>query len=146
MTVVADKNTALGPDVRITPKAQRALLSLPVKNTSINVPIKQTTTVQKRNAAEGDSSGFFFFFFWLAIPPTHAAALSANISHPNGKRLFGEELHIGRTSLNPPIEYQSPSCFVSFSSIAGSSLVPRVNRNWPETSSRFQQRLQYFLI
>lgn len=30
---------------------------LPVKNTSINVPIKQTTTVQKKNAAEG-GSGF----------------------------------------------------------------------------------------
>lgn len=36
--------------------------------------------------------------------PTHTA-LSANISHLNGERLFGEELHIGPTALNPPIEY-----------------------------------------
>lgn len=50
--------------------------------------------------------------------------LSANISNLNGKRLFGEELHIGPTSLNPPIEYQSLPCFVSFSSITRSSFVP----------------------
>lgn len=36
--------------------------------------------------------------------PTHTV-LSANISHLNGERLFGEELHIGPTALNPPIEY-----------------------------------------
>lgn len=93
---------------------------LPIKNTSINVPIKQTTTVQKKNAAEG---GSVFWATWLVIPPTHTV-LSANISHLNGKRLFGEELHIGPTSLNPPIEYQSLPCFVSFSSITRSSFVP----------------------
>lgn len=49
---------------------------------------------------------------------------SAEISHPNGKRLFGEELHIGPTSLNPPSEYQSLPCFVSFSSIIRSSSIP----------------------
>lgn len=49
---------------------------------------------------------------------------SAEISHPNGKRLFGKELHIGPTSLNPPSEYQSLPCFVSFSSITRSSSIP----------------------
>lgn len=46
-----------------------------------------------------------FWATWLApIPPT-VCVLSANISHLNGERLFGEELHIGPTALDPPIEY-----------------------------------------
>lgn len=62
-------------------------------------------------------------FGYMVSYPTHTV-LSANISHLNGKRLFGEKLHIGPTSLNPPIEYQSLPCFVSFSSITRSSFVP----------------------
>lgn len=36
--------------------------------------------------------------------PTHTV-LSANISHLNGERLFGEEVHIGPAASNPPIKY-----------------------------------------
>lgn len=75
---------------------------LPVKNTSINVPIKQTTTEQKKNAAERGSG--FELYSMGSFNPTHTV-LSANISHPNGEQLFGEELHIGPTALNLPIEY-----------------------------------------
>lgn len=63
------------------------------------------------------------FFGYMVSYPTHME-LSADISHPNGKRLLGEELLIGPTSLNPPSEYQSLPCFVSFSSIARSSSIP----------------------
>ncbi len=42
--------------------------------------------------------------YTVSSNPTHTV-LSANISHLNGERLFGEELHIGPTALNPPIEY-----------------------------------------
>lgn len=128
-------------DSALLPVCLFVLLTACTKNPSVNVPIKQTATVQERNTAEGGSSFFPFppsssspssFLFFVVIhptlPPTHAAR-SANISHHNGKRLFVEELHIAPPPLSAthprsPIGYRSLSCFVSFSSVARFQLRP----------------------
>lgn len=110
------------PETAISASCLSVLLTVCTKNTSVNVPIKQTATVQERNTAKGgssclpsSSSAFFFISFVYSfpffsvshptLPPTHAAQ-SANISHTNGKRLFVEELHI--TPPPPPPSHWIP--------------------------------------
>lgn len=64
LIVEADNNTDLRPDVYVTSRGCSVTL---VKKASINVPIKQATTAEKKNASEG---GRGFLATWSAIPPT----------------------------------------------------------------------------